>query len=285
MPKKTDTTSVFRSVALLIAVSLLSAIALVYLQGQGGGGSAAELAALSQSIPARTADALTGRARAFDVLEANVGRLAELRRGAGVPGNSADWQQLESRASAILARRPALEAVNGVYDSTAAILELSNENLTRSGSTAAVQEFQRRARDIANMAAGLSTDTDSTATLSAMAENTAYLRAVSDALSGEESAFDIVALDEAGRAAVLEPLAGHISNLEAQVATVGSNAGQLTGLDAAQAEVAAAANKLADAFAGAQRGASGLLPAFLMTPSIPAGLMVLGIVLRSESTR
>jgi len=279
MAKKTDTTSIFRSVALVIAVSLLGAIALVYLQGQGSGGSAAELAALSQSIPARTADALSGRAGAFDVLEANIGRLAELRRGAGVPGSSVDWQQLESRASAILTRRPALEAVNGVYDSTAAILELSNELLTRSGSTAAVQEFQRRARDIANMAAGLSTDADSTTTLAAMAENTAYVRAVSDALSGDESALDIAALDDAGRAAVLEPLAGHISNLEAQVAAVGSNAGQLTGLDAAQDEVVAAANKLANAFSGSGPGISGFLPRFLMMPRIPVGLMLLAVTL------
>jgi twitching motility protein PilJ len=279
MAKKTDTTPIFRLVALVIAMSLLGAMALVYLQAQSGGGSSAELAALSQSIPARTADALTGRAGAFDVLERNVGRLAELRRGAGVPGNSADWQQLESRASAILARRTTLEAVSGIGDSTAAILELSNELLTRSGSTAAVQEFQRRANNVANMAAGLASDSDAAATSADMAEDTTYLRAVSNALSGEESELDIAALDEDSRAAVLEPLAGHISNLEAQVEAVGSKVGQLTGLDAAQADVSAAANKLANAFAGSDSGVGGLLPGFLMTSWIPVGLMLLAIVL------
>jgi len=279
MAKKTDTTSVFRIVALLIAVSLLSAMALVYLQGQGGGGSAAELAALSQSIPARSADALAGRTGAFDVLDRNVGRLAELRRGAGVPGSSADWQQLESRASAILARRTALEAVNGISDSTAAILELSNELLTRSGSTAAVQEFQQRAANVADMAAGLSSDADAAATSAAMAEHTAYLRAVGNALSGKESELDIAALNEEGRAAILEPLEGHISNLEAQVEAIGSNVGQLTGLDAAQAEVAAAANKLANAFSGSDAGIGGFLPAFLMISWLPVGLMLLALVL------
>jgi len=279
MAKKTDTTPIFRLVALLIALSLLGAMALVYLQGQSGGGSSAELAALSQSIPARTADALAGRAGAFDVLERNVGRLAELRRGAGVPGNSADWQQLESRASAILARRATLEAVNGIGDSTAAILELSNELLTRSGATAAVQEFQRRANDVANMAAGLASDTDAAATAADMAEDAAYLRAVSNALSGEESELDIAALDEEGRAAVLEPLAGHISNLEARIDAIGSNVGQLTGLDAAQADVSAAANKLANAFSSSDAGVGSFLPGFLMTSSVPVGLMLLAIVL------
>jgi len=279
MAKKTDTTPVFRIVALLIAVLLLSASALVYLQAQSDGGSGAELAALSQSIPARTADALAGRAGAFDVLERNVVRLAELRRGAGVPGSSADWQQLESRASAILGRRTALEAVNGIGDSTDAILELSNELLTRSGSTAAVQEFQQRAIDIADRAAGLSADADAAATSVAMAEDTAYLRAVSNALSGEESELDIAPLDEEGRAAVLEPLAGHIGNLEAQVEAVSSKVGQLTGLDAAQADVSAAANKLANTFAGSGAGVAGFLPGFLMTSWVPVGLMLFAVVL------
>ena len=275
MAKKTDTTSVFRIVALLIVVSLLSAVALVYLQAQGGGGSTAELAALSQSMPARTAAALSGRAGSFDALERSVGRLAELRRSADVPGSSADWQQLESRASAILARRNAVEAVSSIGESTTAILELSNELLTRSGSTAAIQEFQLRTSDIANRAAGLSADSDAASTAAAMAEDTAYLRSVSNALSGDDSALDIAALDEDSRAAFIEPLAGHISDLEARVATVGSNTAQLTGLDAAQAEVAAAANRLADAFAGGR----GLLPAFLTNSMIPVGLMLLGIVL------
>ena len=276
MAKKTDTTSVFRTVALLIVVSLLSAVALVYLQAQGGGGSTAELAALSQSMPARTAAALSGRPGSFDTLERSVGRLAELRRSADVPGSSADWQQLESRASAILARRSAVEAVNGIGESTTAILELSNELLTRSGATAAIQEFQQRAGNIAYSAAGLSADADAADTAATMAEDTAYLRAVSNALSGGESTLDIAVLDEDSRAELVQPLAGHISDLEARVATIGSNTAQLTGLDAAQAEVAAAANRLADAFAG---GTGSLLPAFLTNSWIPVGLMLLGIVL------
>jgi len=280
MAKKTDTTSVFRSVALLIAVSLLAAAALIYLQStNGGNSSSAELAALSQAIPARTADALAGRRGAFDVLDRNVSRLAELRRGAGVPGSSADWQQLESRASAILARRAAIEPIVGIGDSTAAILELSNELLTRSGSTAVIQEFQQRVGAIAATAASLSSTADATADAAVMAEDMAFLRSVNDALSGETTLMDITPLDEEGRSTVLEPLAGHIANLEAQIGAVAGNVSQLTGLDAAQGEVAAAANKLASAFEGSNAGIGGLLPGFLMISWVPVGLVLFALVL------
>ena len=209
MANKTDTTSIFRSVALIAAVLLLAAAALAYLQSQGGGGgTAAELAALSQALPARTADAMAGEEGAFDTLARNVNRLAELRRGSGVPGSSADWQQLESRASAVLSRREALESIGGIGRSTAAILELSNELLTRSGSTAVIQQFQRRARAIALSAGGLPNDADAAGTVATMASELSYLRSVSDALAGEASSLDVVPLDADDRTAVLEPLRG-----------------------------------------------------------------------------
>jgi hypothetical protein len=114
MAKKTDTTNLFRIVALLVAIALLAAAGLVYLQPPGGGAASAELAALSQAIPVRTANALAGRDGAFDTLERDLGRMAELRRGSRAPGNAGDWQQLESRASAILGRRTAIEAASGI---------------------------------------------------------------------------------------------------------------------------------------------------------------------------
>ena len=179
MAKQTDTTSTFRIVALLAAALMLAAAALVYLQSQGsGGGSSAELAALSQAMPARTADAIAGRNGAFDTLEANVSRLAELRRGSNVPGAPSDWQQLESRASAVLSRRSALEALGQIAASTSAILELSNELLARSGSTAVVREFQQRTQAVANAATDLHSDTDAARTLARMSQHAAYLRRV-----------------------------------------------------------------------------------------------------------
>jgi len=276
MANKTDTTSRFRIVALLISVSLLAAAALVYLQASGGGSSAAELAALSQAIPARTADALAGRDGAFDALERTVSRVANLRRSSAAPGNSADWQQLESRASAILNRRAAVEAVAGIRASTDRILELSNELLTRSGSTALIQEFQQRAANLSDTAAAVAGARDAAAALELIAEDTAFLRSVADALSGAASGLDVVPLDADGQSAVVEPLTRHISELEAQVATLRDNAGQLTGLGEAQQEVAAASNKLAGAF-GARD--AGILPTVLQNPWIPVGLMLFAAVL------
>jgi len=276
MANKTDTTSRFRIVALLISVSLLAAAALVYLQASGGGNSAAELAALSQAMPARTADALAGRDGAFDTLERSVSRVADLRRSNTAPGASVDWQQLESRASAILNRRAAFAAVAGIRAGTGRILELSNDLLTRSGSTALIQEFQQRAANLSDTAASLAGTRDAAAALEIMAEDTAFLRSVADALSGAASGLDVVPLDADGQSAIVEPLAGQISDLEAQLATLRDNAGQLAGLGEAQQEVAVAANKLAGAFAARD---AGMLPAALQNPLIPVALMVFAALL------
>jgi hypothetical protein len=241
MAKKTDTTNLFRIVALLAALALLAAAGLVYLAPSGGGAASAELAALSQAIPARTANALAGRNGAFDDLERDLGRMAELRRASGAPGNTVDWQQLESRASAILGRRTAIEATSGIRRSGNEIVQISDELLTRSGSTAVIQEMQQRANDIASAAAGLRGNADPGAALAAIAENAGYLRSVSDALAGRSSALDVAALDSDGQAAVVEPLTALIADLEKHVDTVRQNTGQLTGLGTAQQAVAAAA--------------------------------------------
>ena len=273
MAKRTDTTTQFRSVALFSLLLLLAAAGLFYLQSQGGG-SSAELAALSQALPQKTANAIAGRQGAFDELQRSVNRLAALRRGGGVPGGTADWQQLESRASVVLSRRDALEALGGINSSTAAILENSNELLTRSGSTAVIQEFQRRARDVSIAAGDLTRNPEASASIVDMAQDAAYLRTVHRALSGEATALDVVPLDGDGRTAVLEPLGGHLDRLESQLAALGDNVDQLAGLDAAQAEVTAAAGNLANAFSGGS-----WLPGFLLNVWIPIGLVLFAALL------
>ena len=277
MAKKTDTTNLFRTIALLVAIALLAAAGLVYLQPSGGGAASAELAALSQAIPARTASALAGRDGAFVTLERDLGRMAELRRASGAPGNAADWQQLESRASAILGRRTAIEAVSGIRRSGDEIVKLSDELLARSGSTAVIQEMQQRASDIVSAAAALRGNADASAALAAIAQNAGYLRSVSDALAGETSALDVVPLDADGQAAVVEPLNAQIVDLEAYIDSVRQNTAQLTGLGTAQQEVTAAANKLAQAFRGGS--ASSPLPGVLSNPWIPVGLILFAVVL------
>ena len=277
MAKKTDTTTLFRIVALLTALALLAAAALVYLQPSGGGAASAELAALSQALPLRTANALAGRDGAFDALERDLGRMAELRRASGAPGSAADWQRLESRASAILGRRAAIEAATGIRRAGNDIVKLAEELLARSGSTAVMQEAQQRASDIASAASGLRGSADVNTTLATIDGHTEFLRSVSDALAGESSALDVAPLDADGQAAVVEPLKALIADLEGYINTVRSNTGQLAGIGTAQQEVAAAAGTLADAFRSGSAG--GVLPAVLSSGLIPVGLMLFAVLL------
>ena len=110
MTTKTDNASTFKIVTGIIAIFLVIAAALVYLQKSGDGSSAAELAALSQAVPSQAARALGGEPGAYAELDNSVRRLASLRQG-GSPGSAADWQQLESAAQAVLARRESVESV------------------------------------------------------------------------------------------------------------------------------------------------------------------------------
>jgi twitching motility protein PilJ len=277
MAKKTDTTTLFRIVALLTALALLAAAGLVYLQPSGGGAASAELAALSQALPLRSANALAGRDGAFDALERDLGRMAELRRASGAPGSAADWQRLESRASAILGRRAAIEAATGIRRAGNDIVKLAEELLTRSGSTAVMQEAQQRASDIASAASGLRGSADVDTALATIDGHIEFLRSVSGALAGESSALDVAPLDADGQAAVVEPLTALIADLEGYINTVRSNTGQLAGIGTAQQEVAAAAGTLADAFRSGSAG--GVLPGVLSSGLIPVGLMLFGVLL------
>ena len=277
MAKKTDTTNLFRIVALLVAIALLAAAGLVYLQPSGGDAASAELAALSQAIPVRTANALAGRDGAFGTLERDLGRMAELRRASRAPGNAADWQQLESRASAILGRRAAVEAASGIRRNGNDIVKLSEDLLSRSGSTAVIQEMQQRASDIASAATGLRGSADVGAALDAIAENSEYLRSVSNALAGQSSVLDVAPLDAEGQAAVVEPLAALIADLEANIETVRRESIQLTEIGSAQQAVAAAANTLADAFRDG--GAGDRLPGILASAWVPVGLILFAVFL------
>jgi twitching motility protein PilJ len=277
MAKKTDTTTLFRIVALLVVLALLAAAGLIYLQPAGGGAASAELAALSQAIPVRTANALAGRDGAFDTLERDLGRMAELRRTTDAPGNAADWQQLESRASSIVGRRTAIEAASGLRGTGNDLVRLAEELLSRSGSTAVMQEMQQRASDIASAASGLRGNADAGAVLDAIASNAAYLHSVRDALAGESSTLDVAPLDADGQAAVVEPLTALLADLDAQLETVRQDTAQLAGLGTAQQAVATAANQLAGAFRGGASGAT--LPGMLASGWIPVGLIVFAIVM------
>ena len=275
MAKKTDNASTFKIVAGVGALLLIGAAVLVFLQAGVGNSGAPQLAALSQAIPSQAERALSGADGAFDQLDASIQKVASLRRGVSL-GRSADWQQLESQASAILAKRPDIEALHASASRMGAaaqtVLEGSNELLDRSGATAVIQEFQQRADRIRQAAAALPAAGESVA--NEVAEHVAYLRDVTNGLAGEASDLDIRPLDAEGREAALVPLLGAIATLEEQSAAMSANIGQMNNLLATSAQLSASADQLlGSAFASSDGGA--LLPAALSIPWIPIGLIVL----------
>ena len=280
MASKTDNSRKFNIVVAIIAFLLTSVAALVYLQAGSGSSAVPQLAALSQAVPAQAAHALAGKDGAFDQLDGSIKKISALRRAGVTPGRSSDWQQLEGLAAAIIARRTEVEAVHSAAErintDASALVQLANELLDRSGSTAAMQEFQQRADRIRQIAAVLPVGGE-TATTS-IAEDVDFLRNVADALSGASSDLDIRALDEEGREIALVPIISSITSLEEQTATLASNIGQISTLAATQIELAASADKILGSAFGAVDGAS-LMPDFLKILWLPIGLAGLAVLL------
>ena len=283
MANTANTSSMFKIVASLTAVLLVAAAALTFFQGAGGNPQAAGLAALSQAIPGQAAAALDGADGGFDTLDASLKRLATLRRSVGpaTPGSSSEWQQLESRAAAILASRSDVEALTdaavNIESGMAAILELSNEMLDRSGATAIVQDFQRRAARISTTAPGIATNPDAATVAAGIADDAAFLRTVSNALSGEDTELDVRPLNDEGREVILVPLVSQLTDLEVQVERINASVTQVGNLATTHAELAASAAGIAGAFSASDSGNP--LPAFLQISRIPLGLIALAVIL------
>jgi twitching motility protein PilJ len=283
MANKADTSSIFRIVASLTALSLIVAAALAYFQGTGGNPQAAQLAALSQAIPNQAMAALGGAAGGFDKLDASLKRLAQLRRSAGsaVPGSSAQWQRLESHAAAIVAKRADIEtlvdATTSIDASVTSILESSNELLDRSSATGVIQEFQQRAARIGQTASGLATNPNAATVAAAIGDDAAFLRIVFDALSGKDTELDVRPLNTEGREIVLLPLGGHLAELQTQVDRVSNSVEPVGGLVDARAELASSAAILEGEFSSLTSASP--LPGFLQIRWIPLGFIALAVVL------
>ena len=279
MAIKTDNSSAFNTIATLVLVCLLVAAALVYLQAGSGSSSTTQLAALSQAIPRQAASAIAGDKEAFRQLESSVSKLKALPKS-GAPGRAADWQQLESRAAAILARRSQIEAVQAAADSigvyAGAILEKSNELLARSGSTAVIQEFQQRSDRIRQ--AALSLPEAGSQASDNIAVDIAFLRNVANALAGERTDLDVRPLDNEGREVALVPIVGSLASMEESSAALAPALSQLGDLQTTQAELAASAEALLTA-ASASSGGQGLLPGFLASFWIPTAAVLLALLL------
>ncbi len=283
MAIKNHTSSTFRIISIATVASLLAAAALAYLQAGSTNPSAAELAALSQAIPSQAGEALAGSEGAFDRLDASVTKLAQLRRaaGPGVPGSSAQWQELESLAPRILERRSDVEtiedAVGKISASIVPILELSNELMDRSGSTALMQEFQQHVVAVGRAVNGLSVNEDAVAAAGGIAADAAFLRTVTDALSGAATELDVRALDQQSREVALVPIISHLTDVEVQIERISNSVAQVSGLNGVHAQLVASANELRSAFGSGD--ASSDLPKLLLTPWLPLGLIILAAIL------
>ncbi|MDJ0908440.1 MAG: methyl-accepting chemotaxis protein [Woeseiaceae bacterium] len=276
MADKTNTSTAFRIVALVIALALIAAGGLVFLQS--GASPSTALAAISQALPKQANDALMGEGGGFPALADSVSQLDELG-GVGA-GSTADWRELSTRAESILGRRTDIEALNtasaGITATSAEILGLSDQLMNRTSSTAVVQELQQRSNRLATATSGLALSEDAGQAAEAIATDVAFLREVANALNGESSSLDVRALNAAGRDTVGAPLAAYVAELESQSEALSASAMQMAGLrDQLAGLESASANLRNSAISGGQSS----LPAFLTLPWLPIGLMGLGVIL------
>jgi twitching motility protein PilJ len=278
MASNIDNSSAFRAVAAIAVFLLVCTAALTYMQAGGGNPSAPKLAALSQVVPWHAERALGGDIAAFDELESSIKDVASLRRS-GALGRAADWQQFEARASDIFAKRTEVEAVlaaaGRMQTDATSIVELSNELLDRSGSTAVIQEFQQRADRIREAAATIPDGGESA--VIAIAEDIGFLRNVANALDGADTDLDVRPLNDEGRQAALVPVLSSLSSMEKQSTALVGSVGAVAALAGTQSELAASAKVLLDSAFGASGGS--VLPGFLNNSLIPVVLIALSILL------
>ena len=197
------------------------------MQSSGSGssdGTGAALAATSQAMPLHAAAAVAGDSNGFAGLADDVQRLANLRGSAsslGLPGGASAWDELNSHAQAILAKRNDIEgivsAATFVNEHMPVMLEASDQLMNRSGSTAVIQEFQNRGAAVQNSLAMLATNVatvDAQTTAAAIATDMVYLRMVTDALGGADTNLDVAALNAATRDVALVAIISKFINME-----------------------------------------------------------------------
>lgn len=273
--------------ALLLGLSVLATGGVLYLQSVDGaapdGGSTA-LAAVSQAIPLHAAAAVKGDIASFAKLENALERLGNLRQsvgGPGMPGGSGARDELTRRAQAILDKRAAVETIVAasafVEQRMPDMLEASDELLTVSGSTAVIQEFQRRGAQVRNQLKLLAADAGSDEAESiaaAIAADLASMRTITNALSGEETSIDVSPLDDATRELTLLPIISDLVDIESRVGpAVGAD---LQGIGENLGAISAVSDRLLDSEFSASGTADGGL---LAQPLLPFALLALTLAL------
>ncbi len=283
MANKTSKSSSFSILVALIVIFVIVAGGLMYLKPGGGSDSSrAEFAALSQAIPTHANSALAGDSGGLAKLDADLKRLASLRRAAKllVPGGSSSWDSLNEHARTILAKRTDIQAVNEtsaiVKERMAVVLENSDGLLDQSGATAVIQEFQQRGAELAQLLDGIAGAQDPVADAATVDAHMAYLRLVTDALSGASTDIDVVALDEATSEISLVPVVSELMAIDEQLSNLSASIPQLAGLGAARQSLTTLGGSLYDAaFSRTTSPAAGILE----NPLIPLACLVLALLL------
>lgn len=285
MAQITRKSSTFTILTATIAILLLAAGGFLYLQsGAAGGGdtSRSGFAVLSQAIPLHAGNALAGDPQSFARLDADLERLAQLRRlpRLGIPGGKAAWDSLNQQATAILTKRAEVESVHGaailVKERMPVVLDLSDGLLDRSGATAVIQEFQRRGGRIVQSLNRIAETDDPAAVAGTIAEDAAYLRLVTDALSGAGTNLDVRALDAASREASLVPMISELTNIDEQVNRIVAGAPELAGLAGAVQNLSSISASLYDStFSDSASPVGGVLA----NPLIPLACLGLALLL------
>lgn len=286
MANKSKSFSAYTVLASLVAMLLVVTAGIVYLQvgrTSSSGSGTAELAAISQAIPRYATDAMNGDARALQRLDASVKRLVVLRdraAGGGLPGGAGAWRDLEQHAQAILQKRAEIETISNaqafVSEHMLQMLIASDALLDHSASTAIVQQFQQRGAKLEQILQGLMGSADPTAAASTLAADIAWMRQVTNALSGAASELDVRALDAPTREALLVPVSGLLTDIEQQVNLAVQAATGIGDIQGSLEALSQTAGTLLDsAFSGTDGGSGGLFS----SPWLPVSLLGAGLLL------
>jgi len=174
--------------------------------------------------------------------------LAYLQTAGAGRGSASDWSQLESHSTEVQDGR---RMVDALADSVAtvnarieAVLGLTEEMLSRSGSTDTVLQFQYRAAQIGTNATTLLANQDASAAMQKMIEDAAYLRTVETALAGGETELDVRPLNAEGQEVVIVPLQSHLADIDGALERINAGIAAVEDLANAQTRLAAVSTRL-----------------------------------------
>ena len=203
--------------------------------------------------------------------------LAYMQSAGAGRGSASDWSQLESHSAEVQDGR---RKVNALADSVGtvnarveSVLGLTEEMLSRSGSTDVVLQFQHRAAQIGTYATTLLANPEASAAAQKMTEDAAYLRAVETALAGGETELDVRPLNAEGQEVVVVPLQSHLADIDGALERITAGIAAIEDLANAETRLTAVSTRLASSESASP------LPAVLQNPWIPLGLIGIAILL------